>query len=238
MNAIGSGTRVSAFLGLAVVGALVLTACNDSDSSDSAKTPPASAPAAPSQTAPTQAAPSSPSAPATQAAPSTPAATGPAAGNAPAPGGKDATPGQTFKIGEAAQVPFTFGSNKGTVSIAVTSIETGDPADLEPLKLGDKAKGLVPYYVHYTVTNTGTTDLSHTSVDHMKGLLADGTEAQDLLVIGTFAKCPSPSLPKGFTAGQSAQSCAVALAPTASKVTGAEYWGNPYSLGKNAVFWK
>ncbi|MEU6234045.1 hypothetical protein [Kitasatospora sp. NPDC047058] len=236
------------FLGLAVVGALVLTACNDSDSSDSAKTPPASAPAAPAapaQTAATPAAPSSPGAPATQpapASPSAPAATGPAAsapaGGAPAPGGKDAAPGQVFKIGEAAQVPFTFGSSKGTVSIAVTSVETGDPADLEALKLGDKAKGLVPYYIHYTVTNTGTTDLSNTSVDHVKGVLADGTEAQDLLVIGSFAKCPSPSLPRGFTAGQSAQSCAVALAPTASKVTGAEYWGNPYSLGKKAVLWK
>ncbi len=134
-------------------------------------------------------------------------------------------------------VPFTSGSTKGTIALAVTSIEKGDPADLTALKLGDKAKGLVPYYIHYKITNAGSTDLSFTSVDHMKGLLADGTEAQELMIIGSFPKCKSDSLPKGFTNGQSSTSCAVAMSPEASTVAGAEYWGDPYTLGKG-VNWK
>ncbi|MER7754759.1 hypothetical protein [Kitasatospora sp. NPDC097643] len=229
-------------VGLAAVSALTLTACNDdSSSSDTAKTaPPATAaptqPAAPTTTAAAPTTAPAATAPATAPAPAdTPTASAPTAGGGNA--GPTAAPGQTYKIGEAATVPFTSGSTKGTITLAVTSIDQGDPADLTEFKLGDKAKGLVPYYVHYKITNVGTTDLSFTSVDHMKGLLADGTEAQELMVIGNFAKCPSPSLPKGFTNGQSSTACAVALSPTASKVAGAEYWGSPYTLGKG-VNWK
>ncbi|AUY50166.1 hypothetical protein [Streptomyces sp. CB01881] len=228
-----------ALVGLAAVGALTLTACNDDTSSDSAKNtpPPTAAPTTPAA-APTMpvSTPTSPAAAGSSS--STPAG---ASATAPAPatgGGKDATPGQTFKIGQPAQVQFTSGSTKGVIALSVSSIETGDPADLDALKLGDKVKGLVPYYVHYTITNTGTTDLAYTSVDHVKGLLPDGSEAQELMIIGGFAKCPSTSLPKGFTNGQTAQACAVALAPTATKVTGAEYWGSPYTLGKGAISWK
>ncbi|MEU3574523.1 hypothetical protein AB0E96_39880, partial [Kitasatospora sp. NPDC036755] len=163
------------------------------------------------------------------------AASGTAA--APAPAGSAPAAGTTLKLGEAATIPFSSGSTKGTIALAVTSIEKGDPADLASLNLGDKAKGLVPYYVHYSVTNAGGTDLSYTSVNHMKGLLADGTEAQELMVIGSFPKCKSESLPKGFTNGQSATSCAVAMSPEASKVAGAEYWGEPYTLGKG-LNWK
>ncbi|MQS13664.1 hypothetical protein F7Q99_15635 [Streptomyces kaniharaensis] len=225
-----------ALAGLAVVGVLTLTACNDDTaSSDTATT-----------AAPTSAAASTePSAPATSAAAPTAAAptssaAAPATG-APVPGGNGGgqtpAPGTTVKVGDAVQIPFSSGSTKGAISLAVTSIDQGDPADLAPFKLGDRVKGLVPYYIHYKITNVGTTDLSFTSVTHMKGLLADGTEATDLGVIGTFDKCPNNSLPKGFTNGQSSTSCAVALSPSASKVAGAEYWGEPYTLNKG-INWK
>ncbi|MFG3053550.1 hypothetical protein ACGFZP_21725 [Kitasatospora sp. NPDC048239] len=239
MSSIHTGKRMWTLAALAAVGALTLTACNDDNAADTAIStpPPAAAPTTPSAAASTPA-----------AAPTTPAAASPSASapggaptSAPAPaagGGKDATPGQTFKLGQPAQVQFTSGSTKGVIALSVSAIEAGDPTDLDALKLGDKVKGLVPYYVRYTITNTGTTDLSFTSVDHIKGLLPDGSEAQELMIIGSFAKCASPSLPKGFTNGQTAQGCAVALAPTATKVSGAEYWGSPYSLGKGAISWK
>ncbi|MFI2610781.1 hypothetical protein [Kitasatospora sp. NPDC018619] len=234
MKPIRSSRRSLALASLAAVGALTLTACNDdAASSDTATTPPATG------------------APATKAAPSSAAATTPAASGsasapaggasgtaaAPAPAGSAPAAGTTLKLGDTATIPFSSGSTKGTIALAVTSIEKGDPADLAALNLGDKAKGLVPYYIHYKVTNAGSTDLSFTSVNHMKGLLADGTEAQELMVIGSFAKCKSESLPKGFTNGQSATSCAVAMSPEASKVAGAEYWGDPYTLGKG-LNWK
>ncbi|MFI5644369.1 hypothetical protein [Kitasatospora sp. NPDC051705] len=233
MKSIGSSRNAAVLAGLVAVGALTLTACNDdAASSDTAKTPPAAAAPTTPAAAPTGPA-TTPAAPATSAATAAAPANTPAASAPPAAGGgATAAPGTTVKVGEAVTLPFSSGSTKGTISLAVTSIDQGDPADLTALKLGDKAKGLVPYYIHYKVTNAGSTDLSFTSVDHVKGLLADGTEAQDLMIIGTFAKCPSSSLPSGFTAGQSATSCAVALSPSASKVAGAEYWGDPYTLGK------
>lgn len=221
MKTVRSSRRALALASMAAVGALTLTACNDdAGAADTPTTPPATG------------------APATAAASPTAAATTPAAsGSASAPAGGAPAAGTTLKLGESATIPFSSGSTKGTIALAVTSIEKGDPADLAPLNLGDKAKGLVPYYIHYKVTNAGSTDLAYTSVNHMKGLLADGTEAQELMVIGSFPKCKSESLPKGFTNGQSATSCAVAMSPEASRIAGAEYWGDPYTLGKG-LNWK
>ncbi|MFE3584239.1 hypothetical protein [Streptomyces vinaceus] len=214
-------------IGLAVAGTLTLTGCKNGNE---------------------EAAPAQSSAPAAQpsqggqdtAQPSTPAS--PSAGGGQAPAAGQAKPGQTFKIGETAQVPFNYGSTKGgTIALTVTGVEQGQPADLDSLKLGDKVKGMIPYYVRYTVKNVGTVDLSYASVGHMKGLLPDGSEAQGVSVIGTFDKCKDESLPKGFTNGQTQTSCAIALAPSAqTKVVGAEYWGDPYnslSDGKG-LFWK
>ncbi|GHF65587.1 hypothetical protein GCM10018790_49360 [Kitasatospora xanthocidica] len=235
MKLIRSNRHALALAALASVGTLTMTACNDdASSSDTATTPPpaASAPATSAAASPTGGA-------ITPAAPTSAPAGGAASGSAaaPAPAGSAPAGGTTVKIGDAVTIPFSSGSTKGTIALAVTSIEKGDPADLASLKLGDKAKGLVPYYIHYKVTNAGSTDLSFTSVDHMKGLLADGTEAQELMIIGAFPKCKSDSLPKGFTNGQSSTSCAVAMSPEASKVAGAEYWGDPYTLGKG-LNWK
>ncbi|MFI8460029.1 hypothetical protein [Kitasatospora sp. NPDC085464] len=239
MKPIRNNRRALALAALAAVGALTMTACNDdASSSDTATTPPA-APSAPSASASATGAPSPSGGAITPAAPTSAPAGGAASGSAaaPAPAGSTPAPGTTVKVGDAVTIPFTSGSTSGTIALAVTSIEKGDPADLTSLNLGDKAKGLVPYYIHYKVTNAGSSDLSFTSVNHMKGLLADGTEAQELMIIGSFAKCKSDSLPKGFTNGQSATSCAVAMSPEASKVAGAEYWGDPYTLGKG-VNWK
>ncbi|MET8294138.1 MULTISPECIES: hypothetical protein [unclassified Streptomyces] len=211
--------------GLAVAGTLVLTGCKDGNEELT--------PAAPSASSAPSAQASQPGGYATPPAGATgsPTAGGydGASGGA-AGGGAVAKSGQAFKIGEAATVPFSYGSNKGgQIALAVTGIEQGNPADLAPLNLGDKAKGLVPYYIRYTVKNTGTTDLSFTSVGHIKGLLADGTEADKVSIIGKFEKCKDDSLPKGFVNGQSQTNCVLALAPAASKVSGAEYWGDPYN---------
>ncbi|MFE9631203.1 hypothetical protein [Streptomyces sp. NPDC006463] len=223
-------------VGLAVAGTLALTGCKSGNEE-----------LAPAQSS----APVSPSAQPSQggdyAQPSTsgsPSAGG-YDGSAGAPGGAGgavAKPGQTFKIGETATVPFSYGNNKGgTIALTVTGVEQGQPADLDPLKLGDKVKGMVPYYIRYTVKNVGTTDLSFSSVGHIKGTLPDGTEAQGVSIIGKFEKCKDDALPKGFTNGQTQTNCVVALAPSAqTKVAGAEYWGDPYNNLNNgkSLFWK
>ncbi|MFD9570562.1 hypothetical protein ACFWBI_12005 [Streptomyces sp. NPDC059982] len=229
MSTFGMRRTTLAAAGLAVASTLVLTGCKDGNEDVAPAAPSASAPASQPGT------PASPSASASGGyggAPSSPAA--------PAPGGAAgaAKPGQQYKIGEAAEFPFASGSTKGQIALSVTKIEQGQAADLDVLKLGDKAKGKVPYYIHYTVKNTGTTDLSFTSVSHIKGLLGDGSEAEDLYIIGKFDKCKDDSLPKGFTNGQTQSSCAVALAPSAdTKVAGAKYWGDPFTL-KEGLTWK
>ncbi|MDI2124698.1 hypothetical protein [Yinghuangia seranimata] len=221
---------VAGMAGLVVAGALVMTGCNGDKKDDKAdKSGASSAPAAASPGA------------ASSSAGSTPSATGAPAGSS-APGGDasgssgaggTAKGGQVFKIGEAATIDFRSGSTTGTVAMTVTSIDMGASADLDALKLtGDSAKGKVPYYVKYTLTNTGTTDLSYTSAGMMHGLMADGRMAQPLIVMGgNFPKCPNPSAPKGFTKGQSYQTCVVALVPEGMKVAGAEWSGEPYSGG-------
>ncbi|MFF1481028.1 hypothetical protein ACFVYD_26335 [Streptomyces sp. NPDC058301] len=215
----GGRAKLASVLGLVVVGSLALSACNGDDG---AEKPVGGA-------TPTPSAPSS-SAPSTQ--PSAPTDGGGSAGQAKS--------GQTFKIGEAARFPFKYGTTKkGEIALTVDAIEKGDPADLAPLKLGDKVSGKVPYYIRYTVKNVGTTNLEYASVSHMKGHLGDGTDAQDLMVIGTFAKCPSESLPQGFTTGKTQKGCAVALAPSATtKVASAEYWGDPFTMADKGIYWK
>ncbi|MCJ1681056.1 hypothetical protein MTF65_27640 [Streptomyces sp. APSN-46.1] len=221
-------------VGLAVAGTLSLTGCKDGNEE-----------IAPAQSSAPSAQPSQPTQPSQSAQPSSPASPGGGTGGAgEAPGGAAAgmaKPGTTFKIGEAATVPFTYGKTSGTIALTVTAVEQGQPADLEPLKLGDKVKGMIPYYIRYSVKNVGTTDLAYSSVGHIKGLLPDGSEAQGVSVIGKFEKCKDDSLPKGFTNGQTQTSCAIALAPSAeTKVVGAEYWGNPYNNLNNSknLYWK
>ncbi|MFB7467959.1 hypothetical protein ACFCZ1_31455 [Streptomyces sp. NPDC056224] len=218
-------------VGLAVAGTLALTGCKNGNEELPAQ------PSAPTSSAAPSEQPSQPAQPSTSGSPSAGGY-----GDAPAGAAGTAKSGQTFKLGEAATVPFSYGSNKGgQIALTVTAIEQGSPSDLDALKLGDKVSGKVPYYIRYTVKNTGTTDLSFSSVGHIKGLLGDGSEAQGLSVIGKFEKCPNESLPKGFTNGQTQTSCAVALAPSAqTKVSAAEYWGEPYnSLSNNkGLVWK
>jgi hypothetical protein len=224
-----------AFTGLAAVAALTLTACNDDGSGSSTTTGPTTAASSPAVSKPTSLPTSMPSKVTIPGAPSGAASTPTGGGAA---GGPAATAGQTFKIGQPATIPFSYGSTKGTIALTVTSIDAGAPSDLAPLNLGDKVKGMVPYYVRFSVTNVGDTDLSFTDVSQIKGTLPDGSEAQGVSIFSDFPKCNDNALPSGFTKGKSVQGCILALAPTASvKVNGAMYWGDPYTLDKG-LYWK
>ncbi|WP_329562964.1 hypothetical protein [Kitasatospora sp. NBC_01266] len=238
MSTISSTKAVRGMIGLATVGVFALTGCGPDEVTST--TPPASA-AASGGFKDTTAKPSAPASggatkaakPTTSAAPTATADTGGGGDD-----GKVATAGQSFKIGQTAQLPFVYGDTKGTIALTVTTIEAGDPADLASLKLGDQVSGKIPYYIRYTIKNVGSTDLSFSTVDHMTGLLPDGTQGQDVMVIGEFDKCKTDSLPSGFTNGQTAQGCAVVLAPSpAVKITTAQYWGEPFSLEKGLT-WK
>ncbi|MGF1430202.1 hypothetical protein [Kitasatospora sp. LaBMicrA B282] len=232
-------------IGLAVVGVFAVTGCGPDDTTTTTTT--ANSPAKPSAVASAPSAPSKPSDRPTaggggmSAAPSdSSSAPADTTGGDTGGAGVNAKPGTTIKIGQTADIPFTSGSTKGTIALTVTSIDAGNPADLAPLNLGDQVAGKVPYYIHYTIKNIGNTDLSFTTVDHMTGLLPDGTQAQDVYLISPFDKCPDATLPSGFTNGKTKTACSLELAPSAStKVTGAKYWDDPFSLLDNqGLVWK
>ncbi|GAA4982552.1 hypothetical protein GCM10023205_60040 [Yinghuangia aomiensis] len=217
-----------------VAGSLVLTGCNDSKKSSGEKTNPDSGPPSGVSTAAASNTPSAGSS--ADATAPTSAANGGGSGS----GGSAAKPGTTLKIGEAATIDFQSGSTKGTVTMTVTSIDAGSPADLSSLKMtgSGSISGLTPYYIKYTITNAGTTDLSYTSATNMHGLMPDGGMAQPLILFGAdFPKCTDKTAPTAFTKGKSFDTCVIALAPSSSKVAGAEWTEEPYDQPGKSVSW-
>ncbi|MFI5607187.1 hypothetical protein [Amycolatopsis sp. NPDC051903] len=137
--------------------------------------------------------------------------------------------GTKLKLGQKAVVPFKSEGHPGSLGVTVTSIDKGTEADLAPLDLGDKAKGMTPYYVRVTVSNESGADFSYTSLGLMNALLPDGSQAQGVSVIGTFDKCDSGDAGKDFTTkGSTFKSCVLALAGPGTSVTGAEYDESSY----------
>ncbi|MGW4397129.1 hypothetical protein ACWEHA_17735 [Amycolatopsis nivea] len=190
--------------------------------------------------------------------PAPPIATPPAASSSAVPSSSAAAPagdsasaeytkqGTKLKIGEKAVVPFKSQKNTGAIGVTVTGIDKGVEADLAPLKLGDRAKGMTPYYIQVKVTNETGSDFSYSSLGLMNGLLADGTKGPHVTVIGKFEKCDSGNSGKAFTTkGASYNSCVLALAPAGAEVKGASYSASTYrdlapetDYGKEAVTWQ
>lgn len=160
-----------------------------------------------------------------------------------APAGDVAAPGTELAFGEPAVVPFSSGDATGTVEVTVTGITKGSAADLAPLDLGDRAKGFVPYYIMLDVKGvSGSADLSSYSINEsIEGTLPDGSEAQNIAIIGTFAPCDGESFPSGFSDGATFTTCVPYLAQESSEVSGARFAPSdgPYaSFDGKPVVWK
>jgi hypothetical protein len=147
-------------------------------------------------------------------------------------------PGAALKLGEAGVVPVASGTDKkGVVSVTVT-VEEGDPADLAPLKLGDRAAGLVPYYVRFTFEKVEGDDLGYGSYhSDFYGTTSDGSRAAPLSVFGDWKVCDSESAPAEFDEGESYESCRAFLVPEATEVNGVSYEGRDGPYENNPVTW-
>jgi hypothetical protein len=160
-----------------------------------------------------------------------------------APTGDVTAPGTELAFGAPAVVPFESGDSKGTIEVTVTGITKGTAADLAPLNLGDRAKGYLPYYIKLDVKGVADSNaLSNYSINEsIEGTLPDGSEAQSISIIGTFAPCDGETFPSDFADGQSFSTCVPYLAQESSSVAGARFAPNdgPYSSydGK-PVLWK
>ncbi|WP_016697672.1 hypothetical protein [Actinoalloteichus spitiensis] len=139
--------------------------------------------------------------------------------------------GTELALGEPAYIPFKYADSTGVVSVTLDAIDKGDPSDLDPLDMGDQVAGLVPYYLRYTVTNESGDDLAFSSLGGTRGILPDGSRAQDLTIIfGNLDQCDGESAGSDFTeVGASYQACDISLAPEATEVAGLEIWRNDRS---------
>jgi hypothetical protein len=161
----------------------------------------------------------------------------PSASGSPAPStAASATAPTTLKFGQPAVVNFTYTQKKGKLQITVTGITKGRNADLSRLSLTGKAKKMVPYYIHATIKNAGTTDLSLTMPKGPIGVLASGDLARTLTIMGHFAKCDSFPDTEKFPPGKSYRTCAPVLADPGERVTGARWSSDTYTDGP-AVTW-
>jgi hypothetical protein len=150
------------------------------------------------------------------------------------PAGDVTAPGSKLKVGDRAVVPFKFGTDKqGTIAITVTAIEQGANADLA--KFGDKAKGIVPFYIRVSVENVGGTDLAYSSVS-LRGLGADG-KSTGVIISGETDKCQSETAKRDFTtAGSKYETCVLQAAREGSRITAASFdKGDDYL--KSPVVW-
>ncbi|WP_230422771.1 hypothetical protein [Prauserella cavernicola] len=138
-------------------------------------------------------------------------------------------PGTELKIGETATVPFEYGTDKsGTIAVTVTAIEQGEEADLA--QFGERAKGLVPYFVKYTVENVDGSDLAYSNLS-LRAVTAEGRSTGVVITGGVEGKCESETADQDFTtAGASYETCRLQAGQAGVEVAGAEFSeGDDYS---------
>ncbi|MFI0354854.1 hypothetical protein [Actinomadura sp. 9N407] len=140
-------------------------------------------------------------------------------GGAPAEATK---PGTKLKLGQQAVVPVKSGSVTGTVGITVTKIEPGDKAVFAQ-RFKDKANGMDPYYIRYTVENKGGSDLSR-SASPLLSAVGPGGGSTGAIVIGSVEGCERGRPDKAFAkVGATYETCRLQAARTGIAVSGAEY---------------
>jgi hypothetical protein len=200
-----STTRIMAAVALTAV-AVAMAGCGGSD-----ETTPV---AAPKSTTPTTSAPS----------------TSPSVADSPgadAAGFNFTKQGTKLKFGEKAIVQYKYGHTPGVIGVTALGVKKGTAADLALLKMGDRVKGLVPWYITFKVTNESGAQLDFSSIRSTHGLLGDGTQAQGVIMTGKFAPCEDNGAKQGFTSkGSSYTTCMLSLAGAGSTVSGADYSAN------------
>jgi hypothetical protein len=184
--------------------AIAVSGCGDQNET-AAATPPQSTPA------------STVSAPVTK-----PDASSPSTG-ATAPDGT-ATGDAKFKIGQAAVVPWVDASTpklKGNVAVTPRSIKVGKKSDLKGMKLDADDKDSTPYYVKVHVKNVGHSNLTGSNpINGISGVDDRGQRQNAVIILGTYAPCPSASAPKHLKPGQAYDGCQVYLIPGGGSLEG------------------
>ncbi|GAA3685924.1 hypothetical protein GCM10022224_058400 [Nonomuraea antimicrobica] len=137
--------------------------------------------------------------------------------------GKTTKAGTRLQIGEQAILPY----RNGTIGITVTAVEKGDPAELER-EFGARAKGIVPYFIRYTVANVDGEDRSFASAPYLQPVTATGGPT-GAVVTGSMDGCERESAPKDFAqAGATFETCRLTGARSGVEIVGAEFDDDTY----------
>jgi hypothetical protein len=235
--------NVTAALGITGVLAVGLTGCGGGGEASSAA----------SSSGP-EAAVSPTTSPTASAVPST------AAPAAPAAGGELTAPGTKLKTGESAVTHSNTGKDKtdpkyveALFTSTLTGVVAGMEADLSEFKDAAKFAGQTPYYVSVSHRLDSLSKPSAgISEPKVTAQLKDGTEAQSLIVFGSFDKCKDTSFETSGTgdtlslaAGSTKISCQVFLAPAGDEITHVAYEDSRFTYAKysdnlylkNPVLW-
>ena len=133
------------------------------------------------------------------------------------------SPGSRLKLGETARVRWKPDqTTTGVVAVTVTRLLKVPISTFDDWRLDPATRRSTPYFVHATVRNLGTSDLSHVPVplyllDQRETLL----QARRLLA--QFAPCPSRPLPARFEGGDKASVCLVYFAPKDGKLAAVSF---------------
>ncbi|HEX3615813.1 MAG TPA: hypothetical protein VHU61_04710 [Solirubrobacteraceae bacterium] len=172
------------------------------------------------------------------------AAQGAAAGTAASAGSQAAKPGTTLKYGKSAVVLYKDplakynASATGLLRITVTSVTKAKASDFKGVQLNASEKPGDMYYVRYSITNIGTTNVNKGD-EGGPSLEADdssGQEATDLTILGTFPACSWHAPPKPFPKGKTWTNCDIYDAPKG--ILKVAYTGNVNRYYDKAVIWK
>jgi hypothetical protein len=126
--------------------------------------------------------------------------------------------GTHLKLGEAARVSWQPNQKTtGVIGVSVTGIFKTPMSAFSAWRLNRATRRSTPYFVHATVRNLGTSDLSHAAVplyllDRRETLLQASTFQAE------FTACPSRPLPAKFRHGDKAEVCLVYFVPHHGKL--------------------
>ncbi|MFD2829025.1 hypothetical protein [Corticicoccus populi] len=154
-------------------------------------------------------------------------------------------PGATLTIGDSAVLEHPVNDTEDEYALlgaTVTDIEEANPADLDILDMEDELAGLVPYYLHITVTGVdeGSSELAGTVLSNPFNGAVDGQQgpAQNLNIIGNFEACNVESLDSEWNADATQDICVISLVPEGSTVNSVIYSPSDSSYDENPVIWE
>ena len=152
------------------------------------------------------------------AAPTTPTATVPDGFELPS-GVTLTQGGSSVPVGSPATVVYQLADGAASaVTVTVSAIDPGTIDDFRFFSLDEATKKSSPYYVKVSVRNDGPAGLGGAALP-IFAFDSTGTNLPANDIVGSFAPCPTPTLPESFLPGGTADVCLVYLLPEGRTLT-------------------